>query len=346
MRRIILLTSLLTLLILPVRGVDITAPVVPDSGRDLMPYETDSFGEGLWEIVLEALEVLKPDLAEGLKVCGQIIGVVLLLSILKSMHKSTRRIADMVGTIVICTIMLTATNSMVNLGTVTIAEISEYGKLLLPVMATALATQGGVTASASLYTGTAIFNAVLSTVVSKILIPFIFVYLSVSVTNCAMEDDLLKRLCDLIKGIATWCLKAVLYFFTGYISITGVISGTTDAAALKAAKLAISGAVPVVGGILSDASETVLVSAGVVKNAAGIYGLLAILAVTIGPFLKIGLHYMLLKGATAVSGIIGPGKITGIIQAFSTAMGLLLAMTGTVCLLLLISTVCFLRGVG
>lgn len=346
MRRIILLICLLTPLILPVRGVDIAAPEVPDSGRDLMPYETDSFGEGLWEIVLEALEVLKPDFAEGLKICGQIIGVVLLLSILKSMHKSTHRIADMVGTIVICMIMLTATNSMVNLGTVTIVELSEYGKLLLPVMATALAAQGGVTASASLYTGTAVFNAVLSTVVSKILIPFIFVYLSVAVANCAMEDDLLKRLCDLIKGIATWCLKVVLYIFTGYISITGVISGTTDAAALKAAKLAISGAVPVVGGILSDASETVLVSAGVVKNAAGIYGLLAILAVTVGPFLKIGLHYMLLKGATAVSSIIGPGKITGIIQSFSTAMGLLLAMTGTVCLLLLISTVCFLRGVG
>ena len=34
------------------------------------------------------------------------------------------------------------------------------------------------------------------------------------------------------------------------------------------------------------------------------------------------------------------------IDAFATAMGLLLAMTGAMCLMLIIGTVCFLRGVG
>ena len=74
-------------------------------------------------------------------------------------------------------------------------------------------------------------------------------------------------------------MKIVLYAFTGYIGFTGVVSGTTDAMAMKAAKLTISGAVPVVGGILSDASEAVLVSAGIMKNAAGVYGILAVLAI-------------------------------------------------------------------
>ena len=38
--------------------------------------------------------------------------------------------------------------------------------------------------------------------------------------------------------------------------------------------------------------------------------------------------------------------IVKLIGDFSTAMGLLLAMTGSECLLLLISPVCFLKGVG
>ena len=42
------------------------------------------------------------------------------------------------------------------------------------------------------------------------------------------------------------------------MSITGVISGTVDAAALKAAKIGISGAVPVVGNIFADATETIV----------------------------------------------------------------------------------------
>ena len=117
-------------------------------------------------------------------------------------------------------------------------------------------------------------------------------------------------------------------------------------AALKAAKLTISGVVPVVGGILSDASEAVLVSAGVVKNAVGVYGLVAVAAIAMGPFLRIGVQYLLLKLTAAVCGVFGNKRTAELVGDFSTAMGILLAMTGAVCLLLLISMVCFMKGVG
>ena len=89
-----------------------------------------------------------------------------------------------------------------------------------------------------------------------------------------------------------------------------------------------------------------LVSAGVMKNAAGIYGILAVLAVFLEPFLRIGIHYLMLKATASVCAIFGSGRMTGLIEDFSSAMGLLLAMTGATCLLLLISTVCFMKGVG
>ena len=122
--------------------------------------------------------------------------------------------------------------------------------------------------------------------------------------------------------------------------------GTTDAAALKAAKVTISSVVPVVGSILSDASEAVLVSAGVMKSAAGVYGILAIMALFLEPFLRIGMHYLMMKATAALCAVFGSGGGAGLIEDFSTAMGLLLAMTSATCLLLLISTVCFLKGVG
>jgi stage III sporulation protein AE len=161
-----------------------------------------------------------------------------------------------------------------------------------------------------------------------------------------LGSDPLGKIRDFIKWIMTWGLKIILYFFTGYIGITGVVSGSADAAAIKAAKLTISGMVPVVGGILSDASEAVLVGAGVVKNGAGIYGMMAVLAIVIGPFLRIGIQYLLLKATAAVCGLFGTKSITALVQDFTTAMGLLLAMTGSSCLLLLISAVCFMKGVG
>ena len=134
--------------------------------------------------------------------------------------------------------------------------------------------------------------------------------------------------------------------FTGYISITGVVSGAVDASALKATKLTISGVVPVIGNILSDASETILISSSVIKNSAGLYGIFAVIAVCIGPFLHISLQYILLKIAGGVCGIFGYKPLCSLVDGFSTGMGFVLAMTGSVCIMLLISLVCFLRGIG
>ena len=97
---------------------------------------------------------------------------------------------------------------------------------------------------------------------------------------------------------------------------------------------------------MSDASEAVLVSAGMVKSAAGVYGLIAIAAIAIGPFLRIGVQYLLLKLTAAVCAVFSGKRISGLVADFSSAMGLLLAMTGAVCLLIMISVVCFMKGVS
>lgn len=346
MKGLVLTIVFIFSLALPVSAAEITAPSVPDSGAELMPKDTSSFADALLELVFNALSGIHPDLQEAGKTCTGIIGIVLLLSVLQSLPGNTQAICDLVGSVAIGVILLNQTNSLIHLASDTIQDMSSYGTLLLPVMTAAMAAQGGITGSAALYAGTAFFDSVLSKLISVLLIPMIYLYLAISVANSAVGEDVLKQLRDFIKWLMTWALKIILYVFTGYMGITGVVSGTSDAATLKAAKLTISGMVPVVGGILSDASDAVLTSAAVVKNTAGIYGLLAILAVCIGPFLRIGIHYLMLKATAAVSGVFGSKAVSGLVKDFSTAMGLMLAMTGSVCLLLLISVVCFLKGVG
>ena len=64
----------------------------------------------------------------------------------------------------------------------------------------------------------------------------------------------------------------------------------------------LSGVVPVVGSMLSDASETLVVSAGVLRNSIGVFGMLAVLALCAAPFLQTGLTYLVLKLTAAVGG--------------------------------------------
>ena len=130
------------------------------------------------------------------------------------------------------------------------------------------------------------------------------------------------------------------------MTITGAVSGSVDATALKATKLTISSAIPFVGNILADASDTILLSANIMKNTAGTYGLVAFAAILIGPFIKIMAQYILMKLTAAVSEVFDAKELSALIGDFSTAMGFLLAMTGSVCLLLMISIICFMRVVS
>ena len=97
---------------------------------------------------------------------------------------------------------------------------------------------------------------------------------------------------------------------------------------------------------MSDSSEAVLVSMGIIKNAAGIYGMLAVLSVFLGPFIKIGMHYLLLKISALLCGVFGDKRISTLADSFSSAMSLLLAVIGAGCVMVMISTVCFLKGAG
>ena len=346
MRRLLIPLLLILMLAIPVSAAEISAPPVPESGKSLMPDSAENFSEGLRSILQDALMTLRPDLKEAMQVCVSVAVSVMVISVLRLIPSMKIKAADTAGVVSIAAILMRSSDSLIHLGVRTISEISGYGKILLPVMTSALAAQGGISSSTALYTGTAVFDAVLCSLIEKILAPMIYIFLALCAAAAAIGEETLNKVRDVVKSCMVWLLRTLLYVFTGYISITGVVSGSTDAAALKAAKLTISGVVPVVGGILSDASEAVLVTAGTVKNAAGIYGMLAVIAVWIGPFLKIGLHYMLLKLTGAISAIFGSKEMSGLINDFSSAMGMILAMTGSVCLMLMISLVCYMRGVG
>ena len=344
MRRFVLLIITVIFLTIPVSAIDFTAPAAPDTAEEYMPENTESFGEGLWYILKSAIHKLQPSISEASGICLSLFAITILTSLLHSFSGSTKKVVELAGVFMISLLLMQPANTLIKLGTQTVTELSEYGKLLLPVLTAALAAQGFASSSAALYAATALFGSVLSSAISKLIVPMLYIYLCLCIANSAVGEEVLKNLSKFVKWVITWCLKIILYVFTGYIGITGVVSGTADAAAVKAAKIAISGTIPVVGGIISDASEAILVSAGIMKSTAGVYGLLTVLAVCVGPFLQIGVQFILLKVTAAVSGTIGAKRLCELMQDFSGAMGLILAMTGTVCLLLLISTVCFMKG--
>ena len=183
-------------------------------------------------------------------------------------------------------------------------------------------------------------------VINGLLIPLLYGYIAASVAQAATGQEGLKRLADLLKWAVTTVLTIVMLVFVGYLTASGAVAGGADAATVKAAKFAISGAIPVVGGILSDATETVLASAGILKGTVGVFegtvgvfGMMTILGICLLPLLRLAVHYLVYKLVAAVSATMGSGSVWELVDRISGAFGLVLGMMGACCLLLLIALV-------
>ena len=345
-RRVLIFVILVILLSLPVRAMDFSAPAAPESAEEFLPKEADTFAEGLWNVLAAAVSALEQSLAGAVKSCVRLFGAMLLVALAGQVLPKGQAVLELTGTAAVAALLLEPSGSLLELGVETVRDLQEYGKLLLPVLASALAATGGVTASTGLYVGTAAFNTLLSAAIPSLMLPILRLLLALSIAHGAVGEPILERLGALVRFCAEWALKLGLYLFTGYMAVTGVVSGAADALAGKAAKIAVSGAVPVVGGILSDAADAVLLSAATLGSGAGIWGILTVLAIFLAPALRIGVQYLLLKLTAAAGEALGCGRCAGVVGDFAGVLGLLMALCWTQAVMLLITSVCFLKGMG
>ena len=249
------------------------------------------------------------------------------------------RSVSLAGTLAVTAVAVADVNALLGMGTGAIAKMTSFANVLLPAAAAVTAATGAITGAAARQLAAALFSDLLVNLINGLLVPLLYGYIAASVAQAAVGEDRLKRLADLLKWTVTTVLTAVTMAFVGYLTASGVVAGTADAATVKAAKLAISGAIPVVGGILSDAAETVLASAGVLKGTVGVFGMVTILGICLIPLLQLSVHYLAYKLTAALAAALGDGPVCALVDRLGSAFGLVLGMTGAGALVLLVSLV-------
>ncbi|MDD4715913.1 MAG: stage III sporulation protein AE [Oscillospiraceae bacterium] len=244
-----------------------------------------------------------------------------------------------VGTLAITVAAATDVSGLIGLGRETIESMEAFSKVLLPTLTASVAACGAPTSAAARQLATMLFSDVLLTIISRLLIPLVYAYIALCAARAAFGNEGLDRIAEFVKWGITISLTILLMLFTGYLTVSGAIAGNADAVTIKAAKFAVSSTVPVVGSILSDAAESILAGASLLKNAVGVIGMLAILGMCLIPFLKIGMHYLIYKMTAALAATVADNRLSKLIDSIGGAFGLILGMTGACTVLLLISVV-------
>ena len=265
-------------------------------------------------------------------------------SFLDILRQSLRGVVLLLGAVLVCGVAedcLQAAGSEVNYvsmaGALVVTALTAGSVRGLMTLAAAVAASGGIVSAGVKQVATAFFAELLITLIRNVFMPLVYVCAAAAAAEAMLPGHGLGRIGKGVSKAVTWVLTGALILFTGYLAVSVALSGSSDALTAQLTKNAISTAVPVVGGIISDAAGSVLAGALVLKNAVGAFGMLAVLAICLLPFLRLAVQYLLYKLTAFLAATVGSAPLVGLIDALGSAFGLVLGMAGCCSLLLLIS---------
>ncbi len=328
--------------------LDKTEDSLPAEAKDILGNleinETISLESGMEAILHSGSEQAGNFLQQAIRSAALILITALICGMVQMIYDSSGSNAvpnyvPLVGALAITLAASSNLTSLIGMGRETIRLTDTFSKGLLGVLAASSAVIGNPASSAVKYAITVFFSDLLITAIDKLITPILYTYIAAVTANAAIGDDMLGKLSGILKSICTWILSAIITIFVFYLTVSGAISGGADAVTAKAAKLVISNAIPVVGKILSDATETVVASAGLLKNAIGIFGLLGVLAICVLPFLRLAVQYLVFKLCGAIISPVCEKRLAKLIDDLASAFGIMLGMVGGCAILLMISIV-------
>lgn len=308
-------------------------------------YDTQGALARLWEqICLQLHERFRAELAFALRLA--VLPILCALAEAMNEQKSTKEAISLAACCAAAVFFLSDWESGYRQALDTLTSLSDYSRAALPVLYTAAAASGAVGSAPLKYAASCLAIEVMMTLSRRLVLPLIESYLALSLCACVCENSLVAALTRLVKYAAVTVMSAVSSGFCLYIALTGLVAGSTDAAAVKAARTVIASVLPIVGGILSDSAASILAAAGVVRSTAGVFALIALAALCSGPFVFLLMKMLLLRAVSTLAELLPGGRLSKLLEQFSSAFGMLLGLLGGNGLMLFFSLMAGMKAVA
>lgn len=325
-------------------AVDVTAleEAAPEELEELDPLSMGDLSQG-WALLKELAAEQVGNLVGHIVRSGALLLLIVffctMADLVAGVSAEGKQAVRLAGTGAVALVALADMQSLIGLGRETIQSLSEFTTALVPALAAASAAGGAVTSAPLRQVATLFCSNLLTRGITAFLLPLTYAYAATVVACSALERDRLRPMARLMHWCIVTVLTGALLVYVGYITVSGAVTSATDASAVKATQLAISGLVPVVGGILSDATEAVLSGASLLRNSIGIFGMVGVLALCLGPFLRLGVQFLIYKLVAALSATVSDHPVSRLIQDLGNVFALVMAMTGACALVVLLSVV-------
>ena len=205
--------------------------------------------------------------------------------------------------------------------------VDRVGRLtqnLFPILMTLLSATGGAGLSGMLSPGAAAASAILTQLVQGTAMTIISMAAILAVIGNLSPSLRLDGLFKLAKSCANWLLGCLMVAFLGIMSVQGMLGSAYDSASVETVRYAVDNLMPIVGGEVADTLDVLISSALLVKNAAGVTGLILLLQISLEPVLHLVAVMLMLRIISALTEPVAEGPVLSCMNQFSEVMRCLL----------------------
>lgn len=213
-----------------------------------------------------------------------------------------------------------------------------------PVFHSITLAAGGAQSAAAGAMGAQITLYVVQLFFSELVMPIVSVIFALGLV-CTLGDEgaALASLADSVRRTFLWLLGLGSTLLGAALSLQTVLSASADTTAMRAAKYAASGLLPLVGGAVSASLSTLSAGLSFVKTTAGISVVAALLLLCAPLILQLLFYRFCLDASSHFAELLGTRGAGRMLAAFRGAMDALIAVCAISSVLFLLQSVLFLR---
>jgi len=214
-------------------------------------------------------------------------------------------------------------------------RISGLADAAFPLLVSLLSYSGATAAAAMLTPMAAILGRLTVSLLGGAGIRMCSIAAAVAVAGNLNGRFSLKNLFGLIVSVVNWTVGLVMTVFVGLLSVQGLLGGGYDSASVRAARYAVDNFLPVIGGEVADTLDTLVSSVLLVKNAAGVTGMLILIGICAQPLLRFAAAMLSLRLSAAALEPLAENALTRLTEQIAKIVQMLL-MIAAACVVLVV----------
>lgn len=340
MRALLLVLALAVLFSVPCAAVDTEELkyALPEDAAGLLQEvdftDTDP-QRGFTALFQQAVQVLRKGLKASVTSAFFMTAVCMLVSLLEGFAKSAgvnlpARAGELSGATAILSLALGQNGALLELCRQAVSNLDRFTKVLCGVFAAASAAAGKPVSAAATAGAAMLFSDLLFQLTLKVFLPGVTLYLLLLYGSVICGNGTLRQAAGVEKWAVTAFFRVFLTVYFAYLTFTGLVSGSADAAAVKTAQT-LSSTVPLVGSVIAGASETILTGGALLRSSVGLAGFLGAAAICLVPFVQGLCHLLVFRVLSVLAAGFSEGGCKTMLDGLWSAYAMLIGMLAACC---------------